>query len=324
LLGTLLTAGLYFAYMPLVIGITNLATLIDMGPLQSVWASVAPTAGLQFMVAMLPTFLINIFQMCFTLKAAAFAQHKLQIWYFWFQIVFVIMVTAVGTNVTGFMEALFTDPFSMFGVLADTMPYATHYYMNFLVLQWLSHGMVLTRYIPLSKFKVFNNIYTEEEAKEMAEPEDQDYYGVGSRSARWSILMVIGIVFGTLSPPINMLTLITFALMRLSYGYLLVFAETKKPDLGGRFWVTMLRHLFFGNLIYCILMAGVFYRRAATSGPMLIMLPTIFYVIWSLQRFDAAFSWEALPFAELNKPETTDAKKRVLAGEYVQPELIEG
>mmetsp|Transcript_9682 Transcript_9682/g.24318 ORF Transcript_9682/g.24318 Transcript_9682/m.24318 type:complete len:788 (+) Transcript_9682:2-2365(+) len=322
ILGYALTAALFFAYMPLVVTITNVAELVDLGPLESVWSSVAPTAGLQIMVAFLPTFLIHIYKHCFTLRAAAWAQHKLQSWYFWFQMMFVVLLAAVGTNVAGFTEALFTDPFSMFGVLADTMPYATHYYMNYLVLSWLSQSMVLTRYVVLSKFKFFCQIFDEEEAKKWAEPEDQDYFGIGSRSAQWVTFAVVGIVYGTLSPPINFFCFITFALKRLYFGYLLVFAEGKKPDLGGVFWVMMLRHMFVGLLLYTILMTGVFYRRAANSGPMLICLPSMFYVIWSMQRFQSSFQWEKLPFKELTEESTMDAEKRTLDGRYLQPELI--
>jgi len=278
--------------------------------------------GLQIMVAFLPTFLITIYKFCFTLKAAAWAQHKLQAWYFWFQLFFVILITAVGQDVAGFTEALFTDPFALFGVMADTMPYATHYYMNYLVLQWMSNSMVLTRYIPLSKFKMFSQIFEEKEAKEMAEPEDQDYYGLGSRAAQWVTLAIIGVVYGTMSPPVTVLSLITFALMRLYYGYLLVYAETKKPDLGGVFWVMMLKHLFIGLLVYTILMTGVYYRRGANSGPMLVAMPSIFYVWWSMHRFDTAFAWETLPFGELTEHSTLSAKKRVIEGEYMQPEMI--
>jgi len=322
LLGYALTLGLYFAYMPIVIGVTNLANLIDLGPLDAVWSSVAPTMGLQIMVAFLPTFLITIYKFCFTLKAEAWAQHKLQAWYFWFQLFFVVLITAVGQDVAGFTEALFTDPFALFGVMADTMPYATHYYMNYLVLQWMSNSMVLTRYIPLSKFKMFSQIFEEKEAKEMAEPEDQDYYGLGSRAAQWVTLAIIGVVYGTMSPPVTVLSLITFALMRLYYGYLLVYAETKKPDLGGVFWVMMLKHLFIGLLVYTILMTGVYYRRGANSGPMLVAMPSIFYVWWSMHRFDTAFAWETLPFGELTEQSTLSAKKRTIEGEYTQPEMI--
>jgi len=324
ILGYALTVGLYFAYMPIVVGVTNLADVIDLGPLDTLWESVAPTLGLQIMIAFLPTFLITIYKFCFTLKAAAWAQHKLQAWYFWFQLFFVCLIAAIGTNVIGFTEVMFTDPFSIPGVLADTLPSATHYYMNYLVMQWLTQAMVLTRYIPLSKYKVFSQIFSDEEAKEMAEPEDQDYYGLGSRSAQFVTFALLGIIYGTMSPPITVISFITFALMRLIYGYLVVFAETKKPDLGGVFWVTMLHHTFIGLLVYTVVMTGIYYRRGNNYGPMLISLPSIFYVLWSMRRFESLFSWETLPFQELTDEATLKATKREIKGEYMQPEMIKG
>ena len=44
----------------------------------------------------------------------------------------------------------------------------------------------------------------EEDALKMTEPEDQDYYGIGSHSARFTINMVLGIVYGTLCPPMDL------------------------------------------------------------------------------------------------------------------------
>merc|ERR1719191_318892 len=125
--------------------------------------------GLNFMVAMLPTFLAIIFKLFFTLKGEAFAQSKLQIWYFWFQVVFVILAAAIGQNVRGFTETLIENPLQIFSVLANTMPYATHFFMNYLVLQWTTHSMVLTRYFPLIKFKIAAWLYEEPVAKAMAE-----------------------------------------------------------------------------------------------------------------------------------------------------------
>merc|ERR1719378_635489 len=99
MIGLGLTAALYFGYLPIVLLVTNIAKLINMGPLQPLWQGLAPTMGLQFMVAFLPTFLIIIFRSFFTLYADAYAQHKLQIWYFWFQVFFVILATSVGQDV---------------------------------------------------------------------------------------------------------------------------------------------------------------------------------------------------------------------------------
>lgn len=324
LIGYLLLVALFFAYMPGVIFITNLAKLLDMGPLQPLWQGLAPTIGLQFMVAFLPTFLIWIFKIFFSLKAAQWAQQKLQVWYFWFQVVFVVLAAAVGQNMTGVTRQVIEDPLGIPNILARTLPYATHFFLNFLVLQWLAHCMALLRYFPLGKYLVLKRIYADEEARAMSEPEDQDYYGMGSRSARWTTALVIGIVYGTLAPLINAVVFINFAVCRLVYGYLLPFAETKKTDLGGVFWVSQLRHLFVGNIIYCMLMTGVLYNRAGAVGPAMIAAPSIVYVVWSMRRFETAFSWENLPFQELQQASVTEVEKRPNCGQYIQPELAGG
>lgn len=321
MLGYLLVAGLYFAYMPIVIGVTNIAKVIDMGPLQSLWQGLAPTIGLQLMVAFLPTFLLLIFRTCFTLRASAFAQHKLQIWYFWFQIVFVVLATAVGQNVRGFTQTLLEKPFAIFGVMAKTMPYATHFYMNFLVLAWATHAMGMMRYVPLTKFKVALKIWDEEGAKQVAEPEDQDYYGMGGRSARWAIFMTIGIVYGTLSPPIYLLCFFNFGISRVAYGYLMVFAEMKKPDLGGVFFVKQMEHMMVALVIYGILMTGVLLQRAASYGPGVISAGALVFTLISNYRFHGAFNWERLPFEELAEDKVKYEHKPESAT-YIQPEMI--
>jgi len=325
-IGYLLVVGLYFLYMPAVIGITNIANLVDfskfgLAPVQPFWQAFAPTIGLQIMVAFLPTFLILIFKAFFTCRAEAWQQHKLQIWYFWFQVVFVLLATAVGQNVRKFTSTLFGDPTSIFKVLAETMPYATHFYMNFLVLQWMSHSMNFTRYFPLFKYKAALGLYDEKEAKAFAEPEDQDYYGMGSRSARWSIAMAICIVFGTLCPPINVLGFLTFLLCRMIYGYLFCFAEIRKADTGGAFWVTQLQHVFVSTILYCVLMIGVLAMRAENYGPALIALPSLIWTAGSLFKFNR-YSWDKLPIQDLVLGDDLPAKGAD-SGKYVQPEMME-
>jgi len=303
-----------------VIGISQVAAAADMGPMQSLWEGLAPTMGLQIMVAFLPTILLLVFRSFFILKADAWSQTRLQKWYFWFQVVFVILITAIGDSVVEFTTTIFTDPMAVFSMLAETMPHSTHFYMNFLVLQWTTHAMNLLRYVPLSKYLAFKKFMEPEDARSKAEPEDQDYYGLGSRSARFTINMVIGIVYSTLSPTVALLAWMNFACCRLFYGYLINYAETKKPDLGGVFWVTKLEHVFVGNIIYCVLMTGVLFGRAPTPAPGVIVAPAIFYVIWSLARFKEAFSWENLPFEQVAEP-IEGIKKRAMTGQYLQPEL---
>merc|ERR1740129_997272 len=78
LFGYLIIAGLFSPTCPIIIGVTNLAIIINLGPFQPLWQSVAPTLGLLFMVSFLPTFIIWTFNLFFTLKAEAWSQQKLQ------------------------------------------------------------------------------------------------------------------------------------------------------------------------------------------------------------------------------------------------------
>lgn len=322
-LGYICVIGLYFLYMPIVLSIGRVCLRIQAGPLENFWKALAPTMGLQIMVAFLPTMLLFIFRTFFTLKAEVWAQKQLQNSYFAFQFVFVVLVTAVGNSVPEFTEVLLADPLALPGVLADKMPSATHFYMNWLVVQWTTHVINLIRYMQLAKYRFWRMTLSPEEARKLAEPEDQDYYGIGSRSARFAITMIIGIVFGTLSPPINVLCFLNFVVASLVYGYLIAYAEQKKPDLGGPFWVDMLRHLFIGNIIYCFLMIGVLHSRAEIPPgqfePAWIAGPSLIYVVWSFYRFHYAYTWHELPLTEIRDDDKIE--KRVLTGKYVQPAL---
>merc|ERR1719284_12570 len=181
--------------------------------------------------------------------------------------------------------------------------------------------MNLTRYIQLIKYKLFSAFVSDpEKARSMSEPEDQDYYGIGSRSARFSINMLICIIFGTLCPWMSLSGFINFFLCRVYYGYLMGFAETKKPDLGGLFWVQKLRNLFVGCILYVVMMTGVIYSRAATGWPATISALSIIFVILRMRRFEEAFVWERLP-CEVLANETLPKKGE--DGKYVQPELLE-
>jgi len=321
LVGYALTAGLVIVYMPLVVFICNVASLINMGPLQSIWSSEAPSLGLTIMVDFLPTILMLIFRNCFSLYDKNQAQYKLSVWYWWLNVLYVVLVTALGTNFMSFATTLSEDPLRIFSLLADTMPSCTHYYMNYIGMQTYIHWMVLTRYVPLTKFKAYSRLYDEQEAKDMAEPEDQDYYGIGSRTARWSTMMCVGIVYGTLSPPVSLLTLFLMLNIRVIYGYMFCFAETKKSDLGGIFFVRALHNMYTSLHIYLILMLGVLFQRASNYGPVIVVFCAWAYVFHSQKKF-YEYKWERLPYPQLLLGGKITHKVEEVKGNYVQAELL--
>ncbi|CAJ1438579.1 unnamed protein product [Effrenium voratum] len=323
-IGLALVFGLYVAFTPFCVFITNLATAIDLGPFQSLWAAYAPTLGLMIFLAFAPTVLINIFSVLFHFKSQVWVQLQLQTWYWFFLVFFVILVTVIGQGFTQFVSKLADDPLSFPLLLADKMPASTHYYLNFLGLQWVTHAMNLTRYIQCMKFVGLSKIWNDDDARALAEPEDQDYYGMGSRSARFTTNMMVAIIFGTISPLMSFLAWVNFFLCRVFYGYLMIWAESKKQDSGGYFFVAQLHHVFVGLLTYALLMTGMMLRRAPDYVPAGMSILGLVYAVVAYNSFRNDFEWEVLPWEEISQD--ADGKDFVPedSGEkYIQPELLD-
>jgi len=311
----------FFVFLPAVLLGTNITELIHAGPLQHIWQSFAPSLSLMLFLGFLPTVFLMIFRTFLTLKADIFAQHKLQMWYFIFMFFFIILVTAIGQSLFATFKNVVRKPELALELMANNMPNATHFYMDFLMLQWGEQAVCVLRHMNLFKFLMFRRFHDYATAKELSEPEDQDYYGLGARSARFSINMLIGIIFSTLSPLIAILTLILFHLCRLFYGYLIVFGEIRKPDLGGVFFVTQLQHLLFGVGVYNLLMIGVLHGRAPTFFPAILAIPSLIYTLYCYRHFQTHFIWTNLPFEEFIF-HNAQLKGKDNGTRYIQDEFI--
>eukprot|EP00913_Durusdinium_trenchii_P023656 g22225.t1 len=86
-------------------------------------------------------------------------------------------------------------------------------------------------------------------------------------------------------------------LARMTYGYLVIFAETKKPDLGGVFWVTQIHLVQLALGLYCALMVG-FLRSKSSSPAWQVAAPSFLIVFYSVWHLQTAYQWKKLPFEE--------------------------
>jgi len=195
----------------------------------------------------------------------------------------------------------------------------THFYMNYLTVQLGVEGLALVRIAQLVKFHMFQAIKGEQEAKELAEPEDQTSQGIGGRSARLTILLVIPIVFCTMCPIITIVAMLNFWLARMVYSYLFLFAETRKGDMGGEFWCTQLHHIQLSLLLFVLTMSGVLFERA--PHPVCGWLSIASVALWfhMKQKYDRSYHWEALDFAEvcaLEKEQEQSVAEQIAAAFY--------
>lgn len=336
-IGYALIAGVFWCYMPAVLSIsyiTDLTRLADRFPMLrfvansqntvAMWNAMMGSLVLQLLMSLAPKLLVKIFSFSFLIKARAWLQLRVQIWYFWFLVVYVMLTTAVGSSLIESLDEVAQHPAVIFYLLASTMPYATHFYLNFVPLNWVSHAQALLRPVQFFKFEAFKALYGEELGKELSEPEDQDYYGIGSRCARHSFFLALVLVYCQLTPLIIALGIVNFVVIRVVYGYLITYAEVRKPDLGGVFWVTDLRNIQRCMPIYIVLMSGVLLARDATKWPCLIAGSSFLYWYRSYSRFPSTFRWESLCMENLvsNRAEYRGRKAHTAGEAYAQKELM--
>jgi hypothetical protein len=321
-LGVVLLLGLFWIFMPLVLILAKygrIESLVKFMPflddllilypgVRATWNGMVGPLALTVMMGQVPGVMNKIFESCYTLRAKLFGQDKLQCWYFWFQVVFVLLVTALGDSLTSTIVKIVTKPMTAFVVLATSIPHTTHFYMNFMPVQWASVAMTLSRYMIAVKYYGFKKVYGEDVAAEKSEPEDQTFEGIGGRNARLTLLLVTTLTFSSLCPLITILGLIFFSVVRLFYGYLVMYAETKKEDSGGVFFVQALHQTQQGLFIYIAVMTGVLLERSASSVPGMIAACAFFGNGFFMKRFDDDFRWESMDFKELDSLDEEDRR----------------
>jgi len=276
LVGRLLVACVFFFFLPVVIGISSLLSVDSLTHLvpklevwsreyqyiTTAWEALLGTSLLSMLMDLVPWVLSEVFSRFYRLRSGSKGQHKIQRWYFFFLVVFVLLVTAVGTSLFEAAARLAQEPLKVWYLLADQLPDSTNFYLRYAVLLWSTPFFDLVRCFPLLYFwKALQAGEPPEIAKELSEPEDQTFHGVGARSARWSLHMVLGLTLCSLQPFIPVILAIGFAFRRLVFGYLIVFVETKKSDSGGQLWRAQMQHTQMGLVIYILVMTLILLDR---------------------------------------------------------------
>lgn len=313
IIGYICLAALFFAFLPIILGIAQLADInivmsvpifrkvIDMTGLKSTLQGFLSSLGLTIMMSFLPTFLMIIFTSFFSAKASRWDQLRLQKWYFLFLVVFVLLITAVGGDLTHTIAVVVHSPLSVLKILAHKLPLSSHFYLNYVVVQPLTDALDLTRYMNLLKYIIYSRVCPPDVALQRAEPEDQDYNGMGGRSARFTLILLIGLVFGTIAPLIHVVVLWNFFVCRLIYGFMIPCTEQKKVDLGGLHWDLQLHHISLGMLIYIAMMTGVLLQRAESQMPGFLALLSVVFWAFSYYKFRGKMRTDCLGFRNVKQ-----------------------
>lgn len=332
---------LFWGFMPLVVFIQTIASveslekvsffkniILHMPAVAALWDGLVASLALSTCMSLLPMLLMLVFNSCFVARAEVDQQHRLQVWYFYFLVIFVLLATAIGSSILITGEQLMKQPLSAPALLAENMPSSTHFYLKFIPLQMAAYVTAGMRNGQLGKYLFFKSLYGSEEAKELAEPEDQNFLGIGSRSARATLQLVTVITFCQLSPLISILGFMNFTVVRMVHTWSFTEVEGRKPDSGGMFWVTQLYETQQGLFLFVLLMSGVLAQRASGPGPSILAASSFVPLGWAYQGFKRRYRWQHLQVEDIIDEDMDENKPKInmrtpTRSNYRQPELPE-
>lgn len=304
----------------------RLKALVQEHPwLDRMLTGVFATIALKVFLAFLPTALYLIIRNLMSVKSTTEVQILMQRWYGLFLVMFVLLVTSLSRGVTLTLVSIAQKPGRIFSLLADFLPSASHFYFNYIILGWTVPVLELIRNSNFWKFHAFRWFFSMsmQEAKEYGEPEDPASYGVGARMAYSLLIAAITFTFCSCSPLIFVFAFISLTLSQATYTYLVVYAETKKPDTGGVLWVNGINHLFLVITIYILLMTGVLQMLSQSRqwlGPPLVALASLAILYLGKMRVDT-LAFDVLPLEEVVRTSRESQEKaKHQQGRYLQPE----
>lgn len=340
ILEVLLTSMVFVMWVPvtgIIAGFTSLEDLKTYSALsflnelplsiQAILEGVCAQLALKIVLAILPMVLMLIINLNF-LKSDNQAQLRMQSRYFVFLVVFVVLVAALSQSLIHTLKQIIADPRDITLLLAK-LPDSAHFYINYIVTAMFTLSMALIRISPFAKFVIFSKFGgTAAEVRESSEPEDQVGDGPGARFAKVTHMMTITLVFCHASPSITIAALVYFCLAGYVYKWLTLYAETKKPDLGGAFYDQAVKHLFDSMLLYCFIMFTIMLNAPwGPGGPSLAILVCLAFVYNSYDHY-CGLAWEQMPFEKVVEHEQirqVGSASSLMAEEkdqYTQPECI--
>jgi len=289
---------------------------------ESTWDGLAAEASLSIVLSVVPTLLMVVFYACWELQARAWIQVYMQRWYFVFLVIQTVLAAVIGTQSWNVVIAFLEKPSSLLTSLGTNVPCYSHFWASFLFLEMGSHSLQLARLPAYFKYCIYRIFYNGDVAHGLTEPEPQDYSGLGARYARFTYQFALWAVYSVMSPLVFISGALNFLVCRIVYVYLFVYAEIRKPDLGGVFFVTALKHLQYILALMILVMCGLIREEAETHAPVFLCAASAIPLMYFYYKFEYDLRWELLEFWELLDP-TGMGKQPASKDRYIQPELEE-
>lgn len=257
-----------------------------------------PSLFLSLLMSM-PPVIISLLGRFSGLVNRAEVENHLHSYYFWFRIVQVFLVAALGSTASSLLAQIYSDPSSTTTILAKRLPSASNFYLSYLVVQGFSESaFVLLNLSGLFSRCILTRVLDDTPRKKSRRRKGAFEMSVGTVLATASSLLTIALCYAPAAPLMLCFAAVAFAMFYLAYRYNLLFTVDPVADTKGRLYVRALKHTMVGVCIGELFLVGLLTIAAIDGrqirGPLIISCALlVITALYQKLTHDIFQRWEA-------------------------------
>lgn len=204
--------------------------------------------------------------------------------FFSYQIANVYLILLAG-SIFGALSDVISDPTSVVGQLAASLPGVSTFFLN-LMLTFLLSGVPLSllRIGPAAIYKLYRLCFNERKLTRRVLIEgplanaEIDY---ATTLPQFLYILCIALTYWVIAPILFFVSGMVFAANYVVYKYQLCYVIVNKVETGGMFWYKTYNFSMIGLMASSLTMIGYFgIKEGAVQAPLLVPLPIIIYIVW--------------------------------------------
>lgn len=256
------------------------------------------TAGLNLFMALLPYILDFLSRLRGHLLERD-VDRSVQNMLFYFQLVFVLLVAALGQSALIILVEFARSPGHIVGAVGLVLPKVSNFYVSYLILQLAVLAFRLL--FVFSLYEWWANNKSENLTEKLRVP--LETWGV--KYARWTIILVIALVYSSIAPIVLPLAFCVFALGYAVHSYEIVFVSEAPFEVGGLNLPVATHHVQIGLAVHQFLMIALLAMRGSRSWVLVAPLPLLNYAFFDYCR--ATFKVRFLPLEDIQPCQSNEA-----------------
>ena len=226
-----------------------------------------------------------------------------QKYYFYFRIVQVFLVAALGSTAISVLAQIYSDPSSATTVLATRLPGASNFYLSYFVVQGFTDAALIALNVDgLLSRCLLSSIFDDTPRKKARRRKECFQISSGTALAICSSLMVIALCYAPTAPLTLCFATVAFFMFYLAYRHNLLFVADIAAETNGMIYYRALRHTMVGIYLGELYLVGLFtvisVHGQRVSGPLILtcflLAGTLIFQITSqhsLQRWHDSAPW---------------------------------